>query len=451
MPAARKQSSNPDLLNPAGDALRPLAERMRPRMLDDMVGQRRLLAAGSALRRAIEGGHVHSMVLWGPPGCGKTTLALLLARYADAEFVAISAVLSGLPQVREVLAEAQARFDGGRRTVLFVDEVHRFNKAQQDAFLPHIERGTIIFVGATTENPSFELNSALLSRCRVHVLEAVSADDIAVALQRALDDAEHGLGTRGLRVATDALREIAAAADGDVRRALTLLEIAADIAGEGGEIDEHALHQVLADRTRRFDKGGDQFYDQISALHKCVRSSNPDAALYWLARMLDGGADPSHLARRLTRMAVEDIGLADPRALQMAIEAWDAYDRLGSPEGELALAQLTLYLASTAKSNAAYKAFNTAKSDVEAYGTQDVPLHIRNAPTKLMKSLGYGRDYQYDHDAEGGIALDQTGFPDAMGERVYYAPTTRGMEGKLKEKLDALRAAREQARKGKGA
>ena len=451
MPAARKQSSNPDLLNPAGDALRPLAERMRPRMLDDMVGQRRLLAAGSALRRAIEGGRVHSMVLWGPPGCGKTTLALLLARYADAEFVAISAVLSGLPQVREVLAEAQARFDGGRRTVLFVDEVHRFNKAQQDAFLPHIERGTIIFVGATTENPSFELNSALLSRCRVHVLEAVSADDIAVALQRALDDAEHGLGTRGLRVATDALREIAAAADGDVRRALTLLEIAADIAGEGGEIDEHALHQVLADRTRRFDKGGDQFYDQISALHKCVRSSNPDAALYWLARMLDGGADPSYLARRLTRMAVEDIGLADPRALQMAIEAWDAYDRLGSPEGELALAQLTLYLASTAKSNAAYKAFNTAKSDVEAYGTQDVPLHIRNAPTKLMKSLGYGRDYQYDHDAEGGIALDQTGFPDAMGERVYYAPTTRGMEGKLKEKLDALRAAREQARKGKGA
>ena len=450
MPAARKQSSNPDLLNPAGDALRPLAERMRPRMLDDMVGQRRLLAAGSALRRAIEGGHVHSMVLWGPPGCGKTTLALLLARYADAEFVAISAVLSGLPQVREVLAEAQARFDGGRRTVLFVDEVHRFNKAQQDAFLPHIERGTIIFVGATTENPSFELNSALLSRCRVHVLEAVSADDIAVALQRALDDAEHGLGTRGLRVAADALREIAAAADGDVRRALTLLEIAADIAGEGGEIDEHALHQVLADRTRRFDKGGDQFYDQISALHKCVRSSNPDAALYWLARMLDGGADPSYLARRLTRMAVEDIGLADPRALQMAIEAWDAYDRLGSPEGELALAQLTLYLASTAKSNAAYKAFNTAKSDVEAYGTQDVPLHIRNAPTKLMKSLGYGRDYQYDHDAEGGIALDQTGFPDAMGERVYYAPTTRGMEGKLREKLDALRAAREQARKGKG-
>ena len=430
--------------------MRPLAERMRPRTLDDMVGQRRLLAPASALRRAIEGGHVHSMVLWGPPGCGKTTRALLLARYADAEFVAISAVLSGLPQVREVLGQAQARFEAGQRTVLFVDEVHRFNKAQQDAFLPHIERGTIIFVGATTENPSFELNSALLSRCRVHVLEAVSADDIVIALRHALDDVERGLGARKLQVSDAALREIAGAADGDVRRSLTLLEIAADLAdeGEGGIISEATLHQVLADRTRRFDKGGDQFYDQISALHKCVRSSNPDAALYWLARMLDGGADPAYLARRLTRMAVEDIGLADPRALQMAIEAWNAYDRLGSPEGELALAQLTLYLASTAKSNAAYRAFNTARADVDRYGTQDVPLHIRNAPTKLMKSLGYGKDYQYDHDADGGIALDQTGFPDAMGERVYYDPVPRGMELKLKEKLDALRAAREQARKG---
>ncbi|GHB94144.1 replication-associated recombination protein A [Thermomonas carbonis] len=430
--------------------MRPLAERMRPRTLDDMVGQRRLLAPGSALRRAVEAGRVHSMILWGPPGCGKTTLALLLARYADAEFVAISAVLSGLPQVREVLAEAQARFEDGRRTVLFVDEVHRFNKAQQDAFLPHIERGSILFVGATTENPSFELNSALLSRCRVHVLEAVSTDDIVIALRHALADGERGLGARMLEVADASLAEIAGAADGDVRRALTLLEIAADIAeGEGGTISEFTLHQVLADRTRRFDKGGDQFYDQISALHKCVRSSNPDAALYWLARMLDGGADPAYLARRLTRMAVEDIGLADPRAMQMAIEAWDAYDRLGSPEGELALAQLTIYLASTAKSNAGYRAYKAARADVDALGTQDVPLHFRNAPTKLMKSLGHGKDYQYDHDADGGIALDQTGFPDAMGERVYYAPTTRGMEGKLKEKLDALRAAREQARAAK--
>ena len=451
LPEESGSASSPDVSSPDVVAMRPLAERMRPRSLDDMVGQRRLLAPASALRRAVEAGRVHSMILWGPPGCGKTTLALLLARYADAEFVAISAVLSGLPQVREVLAEAQARFEGGRRTVLFVDEVHRFNKAQQDAFLPHIARGSILFVGATTENPSFELNSALLSRCRVHVLEAVSTDDIVVALRHALDDAERGLGGRGLAVAENALREIAGAADGDVRRALTLLEIAADIAdGEGGTISGATLHQVLADRTRRFDKGGDQFYDQISALHKCVRSSNPDAALYWLARMLDGGADPAYLARRLTRMAVEDIGLADPRALQMAIEAWDAYDRLGSPEGELALAQLTIYLASTAKSNAGYRAWNAARGDVDALGTQDVPLHFRNAPTKLMKSLGYGKDYQYDHDADGGIALDQTGFPDAMGERVYYAPTPRGMEGKLKEKLDALRAARQQARDAKG-
>ena len=427
--------------------MRPLAERMRPRGLDDMVGQGRLLAPGSALRRAIESGRLHSMVLWGPPGCGKTTLALLLAHYAEAEFVAISAVLSGLPQVRDVLAQAQARFAGGRRTVLFVDEVHRFNKTQQDAFLPHIERGTILFVGATTENPSFELNSALLSRCRVHVLEAVSPEHIEQALRRALDDRERGLGDRGIAIAPVLLRQIAIAADGDVRRALTLLEIAADLAsGEGGVVGEHTLQQVLADRTRRFDKGGDAFYDQISALHKSVRSSNPDAALYWLARMLDGGADPAYLARRLTRMAVEDIGLADPRALQMAIEAWQAHDRLGSPEGDLALAQLTLYLASTAKSNAGYVAWKRARADVEAYGTQPVPLHIRNAPTGLMKSLGYGKAYQYDHDVEGGVALGQTGFPDAMGEQVYYEPTTRGMEARLKEKLDALREARAKAR-----
>ena len=440
-------SAENDLLIVDNDALRPLAERMRPRALDEMVGQPRLVAAGSALRRAIESGRVHSMILWGPPGCGKTTLALLMARYADAEFRAISAVLSGLPEVRQVLAEAGHRFAEGRRTLLFVDEVHRFNKTQQDAFLPHIERGTILFVGATTENPSFELNSALLSRCRVHVMDAVSADDILVALRQALDDAERGLGGRGLQVDEAALREIAGAADGDVRRGLTLLEIAAELAeGEGGRITEATLLQVLADRTRRFDKGGEQFYDQISALHKSVRSSNPDAALYWFARMLDGGIDPNYLARRLTRMAVEDIGLADPRALQMAVDAWDTYDRLGSPEGDLALAQLVLYLASTAKSNAAYAAFNAAKSDVVEHGTQPVPMHIRNAPTKLMKQLGYGKGYQYDHEAEGGVALDQTGFPDAMGERIYYEPVERGLEIKLKQKLDALRTARASAR-----
>ena len=452
-PVARRKTPTPgsDLLgsDPASDALRPLAERMRPQTLDGMVGQRRLLAPGSALRRAVEAGRVHSMILWGPPGCGKTTLALLLAKYADAEFRAISAVLSGLPDVRVVLAEAAERFANGRRTVLFVDEVHRFNKAQQDAFLPHIERGTILFVGATTENPSFELNSALLSRCRVHVMEAVSVDDIAEALRRALADEERGLGGQGLDVSGEALLQIAGAADGDVRRGLTLLEIAAELAlGESGTVTEATLAQVLADRTRRFDKGGEQFYDQISALHKSVRSSNPDAALYWLARMLDGGCDPVYLARRLTRMATEDIGLADPRAQTMAIEAWDTYERLGSPEGELALAQLAIYLATTAKSNAAYVAYKAARRDVVEHGTQEVPLHLRNAPTKLMKQLGYAKGYQYDHEAEGGIALDQTGFPDAMGERTYYRPVNRGLEIKLGEKLARLREAREKARGG---
>ena len=426
--------------------MRPLADRMRPMTLDEVVGQPRLMASGSALRRAIESGRVHSMVLWGPPGCGKTTLALLLARYAQAHFVAISAVLSGIAEVRQVLAEAAARFAQGERTVLFVDEVHRFNKAQQDAFLPHIERGTILFVGATTENPSFELNSALLSRCRVHVLDAVSVPEIVLALRHALVE-PRGLAGLGLQVDDAALTDIAGAADGDVRRALTLLEIAAELAvGEGGIVTSMTLAQVLADRTRRFDKGGEQFYDQISALHKSVRTSNPDAALYWLARMLDGGCDPIYLARRLTRMAIEDIGLADPRAQAMAIDAWDTFDRLGSPEGELALAQLVIYLASTAKSNAAYTAFKQAQADVRAHGTQDVPLHLRNAPTTLMKSLGYGRDYRYDHDMDEGVALDQTAFPDAMGERVYYHPVERGLDSKLKDKLDRLRAARTAAR-----
>lgn len=446
--ARRSALKSPEsaLLHEADAALRPLADRMRPMTLDEVVGQPRLMASGSALRRAIESGRVHSMVLWGPPGCGKTTLALLLARYAQAHFVAISAVLSGIAEVRQVLAEAAARFAQGERTVLFVDEVHRFNKAQQDAFLPHIERGTILFVGATTENPSFELNSALLSRCRVHVLDAVSVPEIVLALRHALVE-PRGLAGLGLQVDDAALTDIAGAADGDVRRALTLLEIAAELAvGEGGIVTSMTLAQVLADRTRRFDKGGEQFYDQISALHKSVRTSNPDAALYWLARMLDGGCDPIYLARRLTRMAIEDIGLADPRAQAMAIDAWDTFDRLGSPEGELALAQLVIYLASTAKSNAAYTAFKQAQADVRAHGTQDVPLHLRNAPTTLMKSLGYGRDYRYDHDMDEGVALDQTAFPDAMGERVYYHPVERGLESKLKDKLDRLRAARTAAR-----
>jgi putative ATPase len=443
----RKTDSAPTLFaEPEG--LKPLAERMRPRTLDEIVGQTRLLGAGTPLRRSIEAGHVHSMVLWGPPGCGKTTLALLLAKYANAEFRAISAVLSGIADVRAALAEAEVRFAQGQRSVLFVDEVHRFNKAQQDAFLPHIEKGVILFVGATTENPSFELNSALLSRCRVHVMDAVSSDAIVAALRRALHDEERGLGAMKLQVAEASLSLIAQAADGDVRRALTLLEIAADVAHDG-VIDDATLTQVLADRTRRFDKGGEQFYDQISALHKSVRSSDADAALYWCTRMLDGGVDPAYLARRLTRMAIEDIGLADPRALTLALEAWDTFDRLGSPEGELALAEVAIYLAIAAKSNAAYAAFGEVKGLIAETGTLDVPLHLRNAPTKLMKGLGYGKEYRYDHDVEGGIAFDQECLPDALTGREFYRPTERGLEAKIREKLQSVRSARAVALKGK--
>jgi putative ATPase len=441
-------SQMPSGLFPEPETLKPLAERMRPRALDEIVGQSRLLDEGKPLRRALEAGRVHSMILWGPPGCGKTTLALLVARYADADFKAISAVMSGLPDVRKALAEAEGNFAQGRRTVLFVDEVHRFNKTQQDAFLPYIEKGVIIFIGATTENPSFELNSALLSRCRVHVLDAIGVDDIASALRRALNDTGRGLGELELEVDDASLQLIASAADGDVRRALTLLEIASELADDG-RIDQVTLTQVLADRTRRFDKSGEQFYDQISALHKSVRSSDPDAAVYWLTRMLDGGCDPLYLARRMTRMAIEDVGLAEPRAWRMALDAWDTYERLGSPEGELGLAQLAIWLAIAPKSNAAYMAFNKARATVQQMGTLEVPMHLRNAPTKLMKGLGYGSGYQYDHDAEGGIALDQQCLPDALVDTVFYEPVERGMEAKVREKLDVLRAARKAARDGR--
>ena len=441
----RKPANVTPSLLPESTALQPLAERMRPRRLEQMVGQRRLLAPDAPLRQALEAGKVYSMVLWGPPGCGKTTLARLVAHYAEAEFVAISAVLSGVAEVRQALAQAEARYAQGLRSVLFVDEVHRFNKAQQDAFLPAIERGIIVFIGATTENPSFELNSALLSRCRVHVMDAVGVDDIVTALERALADAEHGLGGQGLVVEADALALIAKAADGDVRRALTLLEIAAELAADG-HIGEATLAQVLADRTRRFDKRGEQFYDQISALHKSVRSSDPDAALYWLTRMLDGGCDPLYLARRMLRMTVEDIGLADPRAWRMALDAWDTYERLGSPEGELGLAELVVYLAVAPKSNAVYRAFGAARATVNESGTLEVPMHLRNAPTKLMKELGYSKGYQYDHDLEGGVALDQQCLPDALAGLMLYQPTERGLESRIKEKLDALRAARKAAR-----
>ncbi|MEP6483886.1 MAG: replication-associated recombination protein A [Rudaea sp.] len=444
--ARRKPANATPELFAESDALKPLAERMRPRTLDEIVGQQRLLGPDTPLRRAVESGNIYSMILWGPPGCGKTTLALLLAKYADAEFRAISAVLSGIADVREALAEAQVRFNQGVRTVLFVDEVHRFNKSQQDAFLPHIEKGVIVFVGATTENPSFELNSALLSRCRVHVMDGISVDAIVDALQRALHDAERGLGARQVQIGIDALKLIAQAADGDVRRALTLLEIAADVSRDG-IIEESTLNQVLADRTRRFDKGGEQFYDQISALHKSVRSSDADAALYWCTRMMDGGVDPAYLARRLTRMAIEDVGLADPRAMQIALEAWDTFERLGSPEGELALAEVAIYLAITAKSNAAYAAFGEVRAVIAETGTLDVPMHLRNAPTKLMKGLGYGQGYQYDPSVEGGVAFDQQLLPDKLIGREFYQPTDRGMEAKIAEKLQSIRAARAEALK----
>ena len=428
-------------------AHKPLAERMRPQSLAQMVGQSRLLTVDSAFRKAIESGHIHSMILWGPPGCGKTTLALLIAQYAKARFISLSAVLSGLPEVRKVLAEAEQFFLRGEQTVLFVDEVHRFNKVQQDAFLPFIEKGSIIFIGATTENPSFELNSALLSRCRVHVLDAVTAEDIALALHAALADKIHGIQA-AVAISESQLQTIAQAADGDVRRALTLLEIAADVAGtENGEISDAILQQVLADRTRRFDKGGDQFYDQISALHKSVRNSNPDAALYWFTRMIDGGCDPAYVARRLTRMAVEDIGLADPRAIGIALQAWDAFERLGAPEGELALAECVLYMSVAAKSNAAYVAYKAAKADVHDTGSLDVPLHFRNGSTALMRDLGYGKNYSYDPDVAGGLDYSQSSFPDALGEKEYYRPVEQGAEIKIKEKLERIRALRKQAKK----
>lgn len=429
-------------------SLVPLAQRMRPRSLDEIVGQDRLVGQGSLLRQALEAGQVHSMILWGPPGCGKTTLALLMSDYAHAHFEALSAVLSGIADVRKALAAARARFAEGTRTVLFVDEVHRFNKTQQDAFLPDIESGAIVFVGATTENPSFELNSALLSRCRVHVMDSVSPEAIEQALQVALEDPERGLAGQGVELAPGALSTIARAADGDVRRALTFLEIAASLS-RGKPIDEAILGQVLADRTRRFDKGGEQFYDQISALHKSVRSSDPDGALYWFGRMMDGGVDPSYLARRLLRMSVEDVGLADNQAQRIALEAWDSYERLGSPEGDLALAQVAVYLALVPKSNAIYVGYNEVRADIAQTGTLPVPLHLRNAPTKLLKNIGYGTGYQYDHDAEGGVALDQVLLPDGLAGREYYRPMEKGLEANIKKYLDGFRKARAEARKNK--
>ncbi|HUK04240.1 MAG TPA: replication-associated recombination protein A [Burkholderiales bacterium] len=406
----------------------PLAERLRPRTLDEVVGQAHLLGPGKPLRVAFASGKPHSMILWGPPGSGKTTLARLMALAFDAEFIALSAVLAGVKDIRDAVQAAEHTLSSsGRRTILFVDEVHRFNKAQQDAFLPYVEKGLFTFVGATTENPSFEVNSALLSRATVYVLEPLSPDDLKVLIRKS-----------GIKLDEAASSRLVGFADGDARRLLNAVEIL-QTAKPQGIIDGRFVEDTLAKNLRRFDKGGEQFYDQISALHKSVRGSDPDASLYWLVRMLDGGADPLYLARRIVRMAVEDVGLADPRALRLALDAAETYERLGSPEGELALAQAVLYLAVAAKSNAVYSAYNAARAFVAEDGTRPVPLHIRNAPTRLMKGLGYGKDYRYAHDEADAFAAGENYFPEGMPEVGWYRPTERGLEGRIREKLDDLR------------
>ena len=416
----------------------PLAAKMRPLVLADYIGQPHILDEGKPLREALDHGQLHSMILWGPPGVGKTSLAKLVAELCDAHFITLSAVLAGVKDIRAAIDEARQQQGMGRQTILFIDEVHRFNKAQQDAFLPFVEDGTVIFIGATTENPSFELNNALLSRTRVYKLRALEHDDIAAIIRRACTDYDQFT----ISLPEQALDKLAVAADGDARRALNLLELAIELAPLDGAlktIDEATLAEVLDGFVRRFDKGGDLFYEQISALHKAVRGSAPDAALYWFCRMLDGGCDPLYIARRVVRMASEDIGNADPRALDIALNAWQVQERLGSPEGELAIAQAVIYMASAAKSNAVYAAFKQAMADVRQQPSYDVPVHLRNAPTAMMKELGYGGEYRYAHDEPEAYAAGESYFPEPLQDTRYYQPVDRGLEKKIAEKLNYLR------------